>query len=110
MYLLANLAMLPAFAFWWYIATWFIADPGKYVVFSVILLNVIAWALGRSVTWIVATGSDSSGQPVRAWFADGRNQGWAAVLGATARMHQSVLQALRPGPPGRLTGRLTGPA
>jgi hypothetical protein len=29
MYLLANLAMLPAFAFWWYIARWFIADPGK---------------------------------------------------------------------------------
>ena len=43
MYLLGNLAITPVYAFWWYVATWFIAAPGKYVVFSVVALNLIAW-------------------------------------------------------------------
>ena len=101
MYLLGNLAITPVYAFWWYVATWFIAAPGKYVVFSVVALNLIAWALGRSVTWTVATGSDHTGQRVRMWFAAGANKGWAGMFGATARMYQDVRGALHhvPGPP-----------
>jgi hypothetical protein len=102
MYLVGNLAMSPVYAFWWYVATWFVAAPGKYVIFSVLALNLIAWALGRSVTWIVATGSGNTGQLAQVWFAAGANQGWAGMFGATARMHQDALRALQQhaaGPP-----------
>lgn len=95
MYLLGNLAMSPIYALWWYVATWFVAAPGKYVIASVLALNLIAWALGRSVTWIVATGTDDTGQRAQMWFAAGRNQGWAGMFGATERMYRDVLGALQ---------------
>ena len=95
MYLLANLAMSPVYALWWYLIAWFLAAPGEYVVFSVVALNIAGIAIGRSVTWIVVTGRDDDGQPVRAWFASGQNQGWAGIFGATKRLYQGALHGLQ---------------
>jgi hypothetical protein len=100
MYLLGNLAMSPVYGLWWYFAAWFIAQPGKYVVFSVLGLNLVGLAIGQSVKWVVVTGRDGAGERVRVWFASGENGGWAGIFGATRRMHQQVLQALRPQPSG----------
>lgn len=96
MYLLANLAMSPVYALWWYVTAWLLIAPGKYVVFAVVALNLVGITIGRSVTWIVVTGRDDDGQPVRAWFASGENQGWAGVFGATKRLYQGALQGLQP--------------
>ena len=72
------------------------------MVLSVVALNLIGLAIGQSVTWIVVTGRDAAGQPVRVWFASGENQGWAGIFGATRRLYQEALLALQPeayGPP-----------
>lgn len=95
-YLLANLAMSPVYALWWYLIAWFAGEPGKYVVFSVVALNLLGLAIGQSVTWIIATGRDGAGQPVRVWFASGENRGWAGIFGATRRLYQQAQQALQP--------------
>jgi len=96
MYLLANLAMAPVYAMWWYLIAWFIASAEKYVVLSVVALNLVGLAIGRSVTWMVVTGRDGAGQPVRVWFASGENRGWAGIFGATRRLYQQVQRALQP--------------
>lgn len=96
MYLLVNLAMAPVYAMWWYFIAWFIADAGKYVVLSVVALNLLSLAIGKSVTWIVVTGRDGAGQSVRVWFASGENRGWAGIFGATRRLYQQAQRALQP--------------
>jgi hypothetical protein len=100
MYMLANLAMSPVYALWWYFIAWVVAEPWRYVVLSALALNAVGIALGQSVTWIVVTGRDGLGQPVRAWFASGENRGWAGIFGARRELYDQVVHALQPdGPP-----------